>query len=580
MREKILLFVTCFLIFNCYCQDLIISGVFHGNVANNGSTGGNGNNPRVVEFYVLNDIPDMSIYGLSSISGGGLQTSPEFQFPVGAKTAGTRLYVTAISGKFIDFFGFPPDYEDGGSIGGVTGDDAVQLLITSNGGSTWTTEDLFGDPDVDGTGTAWDYEYGWASRTAGGPDGANFIISNWTFSGVDENRDDATYDTATNPWGFGLYLPPLVEVLEDSNSMGGANNANGNPITNNQLASIGINSLDITKEADYQTAINTETGFSNPPTVAEVQAIIDSVNNGGGGDAAILAEVLEDSNATGGANNANATPVTVAQLAALTGIMNVDNTLESQYQAAINAETTFSDPTTLAEVQTVIDTVNATAAADAAILAEVLEDSNATGGANNANATPVTVAQLAALTGIMNVDNTLESQYQAAINAETTFSDPTTLAEVQAVIDEVNAVANVVSAALINTLTEQKLTDAGITQTGLTAQQINSITAELNSINPAPVNTEELQNLVDGVLITLGSLSNYSGKHFVVYPNPTDGEINIPIEIVKVTVFNTLSQKLIESRNTTINISPLNSGIYILEIKTKFGVAYRRIFKN
>ena len=500
MREKILLFVTCFLIFNCYCQDLIISGVFHGNVANNGSTGGNGNNPRVVEFYVLNDIPDMSIYGLSSISGGGLQTSPEFQFPVGAKTAGTRLYVTAISGKFIDFFGFPPDYEDGGSIGGVTGDDAVQLLITSNGGSTWTTEDLFGDPDVDGTGTAWDYEYGWASRTAGGPDGANFIISNWTFSGVDENRDDATYDTATNPWGFGLYLPPLVEVLEDSNSMGGANNANGNPITNNQLASIGINSLDITKEADYQTAINTETGFSNPPTVAEVQAIIDSVNNGGGGDAAILAEVLEDSNATGGANNANATPVTVAQLAALTGIMNVDNTLESQYQAAINAETTFSDPTTLAEVQ--------------------------------------------------------------------------------AVIDEVNAVANVVSAALINTLTEQKLTDAGITQTGLTAQQINSITAELNSINPAPVNTEELQNLVDGVLITLGSLSNYSGKHFVVYPNPTDGEINIPIEIVKVTVFNTLSQKLIESRNTTINISPLNSGIYILEIKTKFGVAYRRIFKN
>ncbi len=46
--------------------------------------------------------------------------------------------------------------------------------------------DTFGDINVDGNGTAWEYLDGWAYRNcATGPDGSTFTIANWTFSGVD-----------------------------------------------------------------------------------------------------------------------------------------------------------------------------------------------------------------------------------------------------------------------------------------------------------------------------------------------------------------------------------------------------------
>jgi len=127
--------------------------------------------------------------------------------------------------------------------------------------------------------------------------------------------------------------------------------------------------------------------------------------------------VLEDSNSTDGADNGNSTAVTAAQLAAITGIENVITANEAAYQTAINAETGFSNLPTVAEVQAIIDSVNANIGA----LSEVLEDSNSTDGADNANGTAITAAQLAAITDIENVITANEAAYQAAINAETGF---------------------------------------------------------------------------------------------------------------------------------------------------------------
>ena len=70
----------------------------------------------------------------------------------------------------------------------------------------------------------------------------------------------------------------LAEVLEDSASTGGASNANSTAVTFSQLTDTGVTGLDSANTAAYQAAIASETGFSNPPTVAEVQAIIDTVN--------------------------------------------------------------------------------------------------------------------------------------------------------------------------------------------------------------------------------------------------------------------------------------------------------------
>ena len=322
----------------------------------------------------------------------------------------------------------------------------------------------------------------------------------------------------------------LSAILEDSSSNGGDNNTDGLAVTADELQMvIGVDpmTVDTDLEDQYQAAIQAETGFSNPPTAAEVQAIIDSVN--------ALSQVLEDSNSTDGANNADGMAVTINELQSIAGIMSVSTNLESEYQAEIAAEEGFSNPPTLAQVQAIIDRVNqangdddgdgvtndidttcpattmnlavdslgcptvagivnasddpadggytlqeltqigltnvddenstvedyerAIAAANPApttvaelqaIINEVnesnrdpniqrlraiLEDSASTGGNNNGDGNRVTLADLRAITGLVRIKEGNEAIYQQAIAAETGFSSPPTLAEVQAVID-------------------------------------------------------------------------------------------------------------------------------------------------
>ncbi|WP_430409327.1 beta strand repeat-containing protein [Kordia sp.] len=271
----------------------------------------------------------------------------------------------------------------------------------------------------------------------------------------------------------------LAEVLEDSDSTGGANNANTVPVTAAQLDDItGITGIDPANEAGYQAAIATETGFSNPPTVMQVQAIIDAVNTAVTASNTALAEVLEDSDSTGGANNANTVPVTVAQLDDITGITGVIPANEAGYQAAIAAETGFSNPPTVMQVQAIIDAVNTAVTASNTALAEVLEDSDSTGGANNANTVPVTAAQLDDITGITGIDPANEAAYQAAIAAETGFSNPPTVMQVQAIIDAVNTAVTASNTALAEVLEDSDSTGGAnnANTVPVTAAQLDDIT--------------------------------------------------------------------------------------------------------
>jgi len=72
-----------------------------------------------------------------------------------------------------------------------------------------------------------------------------------------------------------------------------------------------------------------------------------------------LAEVLEDSGSTGGASNNNGTSITVAQLSDISGLININTSSEVGYQTAIAAEQEFSNPPTVNEIQSLIDSVNA-----------------------------------------------------------------------------------------------------------------------------------------------------------------------------------------------------------------------------
>ena len=173
-------------------QDLIITGTYDGPLS--------GGTPKGVELYVVNNIPDLSIYGIGSANNGQGTDGEEFTLPADAATAGDFIYVSTEAPNFTAFFGFAPNYTDGSMA--INGDDAVELF--QNG----VEVDVFGDINTDGSGEPWDHLDGWAYRVDGtGPDGTTFVLANWTYSGIDVFDGETTNNTAANPMPIGTYSP-------------------------------------------------------------------------------------------------------------------------------------------------------------------------------------------------------------------------------------------------------------------------------------------------------------------------------------------------------------------------------------
>ncbi|MGB3292992.1 MAG: ExeM/NucH family extracellular endonuclease [Phormidesmis sp.] len=145
--------------------DLIVTGVIDGPLA--------GGVPKAVEFYVVNDIADLSLYGFGAANNGGGSDGQEYTFS-GSARAGDYLYISSETAGFTSFFGFAPT--DTAGAANINGDDAIELF--QNG----TVVDVFGQPDVDGTGQPWEYQDGWAYRQPGTSADGSFSLSQWTFS--------------------------------------------------------------------------------------------------------------------------------------------------------------------------------------------------------------------------------------------------------------------------------------------------------------------------------------------------------------------------------------------------------------
>ncbi|MEL6447790.1 MAG: ExeM/NucH family extracellular endonuclease [Pseudomonadota bacterium] len=172
-------------------QDIVVSGVIDGPLP--------GGVPKAVELYVVNDVADLSAWGVSSANNGnGATGAPEFVFPAVSASAGSFIYLASESTNFTAFFGFAPDYVNGAA--SINGDDAIELF--QNG----LVVDVFGEVTVDGSGQPWEYRDGWAYRIAEtGPDGTTFVLSSWTFSGPDALDGEATNDTAATPFPIATY---------------------------------------------------------------------------------------------------------------------------------------------------------------------------------------------------------------------------------------------------------------------------------------------------------------------------------------------------------------------------------------
>ncbi|PLX11223.1 MAG: hypothetical protein C0598_08560, partial [Marinilabiliales bacterium] len=179
-------------------QDLLISGVYDGPLS--------GGTPKGVELYVINNIADMSIYGLGSANNGGGSDGEEFTFPAVSYSAGTFIYVSSEDVQFPIWFGFAPDYTS--SAMSINGDDAVELFMNGS------VIDVFGDINVDGTGQAWEYMDGWAYRVDGtGPDGSTFQLANFTYSGPNALDGETSNATAATPFPTGTYTYGAVTTV-------------------------------------------------------------------------------------------------------------------------------------------------------------------------------------------------------------------------------------------------------------------------------------------------------------------------------------------------------------------------------
>ncbi len=69
---------------------------------------------------------------------------------------------------------------------------------------------------------------------------------------------------------------------------------------------------------------------------------------------------------------------------------------------------------------------------------------------------------------------------------------------------------------------------------------------------------------------------------FEVFPNPTQSVVNISskLPVTKLEVYSSLGQKVLESVNTTVNISEQPDGLYFFRIYTNAGVETRKVIKK
>lgn len=175
-------------------QDLVITGIIDGPLP--------GGFPKGLEFYVANDIADLSVYGIERAGNGGAATGTQtYTFPADSYTAGDFIYISPETPFFNQYLGINPTYEVTTGELNNNGDDVV--LLYANG----ALSDSYGVAGVDGSGEAWEYLDGWAYRVDGEGPNASFTDTEWTYSGINAlDGCDLADDTGTNA-GCGSVFP-------------------------------------------------------------------------------------------------------------------------------------------------------------------------------------------------------------------------------------------------------------------------------------------------------------------------------------------------------------------------------------
>ena len=171
-------------------NNLILAGVLDLTVPSGGSDG------KAVVVQATDDVADLSVYGIGVANNGGGTDGQEYTFPVMSLDSGQVLWAVRSEEAYLAYFGDDLGmYVVASSDVSQNGDDAIELY--HNG----TIVDIYGDPDVDGSGQDWEYLDSWAFRNCENrTPSTNFNLADWTLGGV--NCSDGSTDNATSACPF------------------------------------------------------------------------------------------------------------------------------------------------------------------------------------------------------------------------------------------------------------------------------------------------------------------------------------------------------------------------------------------
>ena len=234
--KKITFLIFMTLGFISFGQDMILSGILDGPLP--------GGLPKAIEIYVVNDIPDISVYGIESTTNGAASAgTPEFIFPQQAATAGSYIYVSTEEPLFTQYLGIAPTFTNG--VAGVNGDDPI--LLYKDGAAY----DMYGTFE-DGSGTVWDYLDGWAYRKNNTTANLTFDSANWVFSGINAvDGCDLADDSGTNAGCSSVFPLGTFNPSSTDPSLSIDSPANSSIINDTALnVEVSITNFDITQDAN------------------------------------------------------------------------------------------------------------------------------------------------------------------------------------------------------------------------------------------------------------------------------------------------------------------------------------------
>ena len=187
---SIFIFLFCTLFTYGQVNNLQLQGIIDFDLVSAGYTG------KAIHLKANSNIPDLSVYGIGVANNGNGGDGQEYLFPQMSLQSGDYLLLvrdSSVMSIYFDVCFVEFDYVLAASNAiDQNGNDAIELYKDS------MVIETFGDINVDGTGTAWEYLDSWAYKDPSGS--VTFSGYNWIFGGVECTIGSVTTQASSCPY--------------------------------------------------------------------------------------------------------------------------------------------------------------------------------------------------------------------------------------------------------------------------------------------------------------------------------------------------------------------------------------------